>query len=114
LIVNQHGLATSGQENIARAFRCFQLSFHGVLFHAVFKISIFDGFVKSKKTPDYVIPEKAVIRLSPAVAEILDLGFRRGDDFLRDHQICSSSKNATVLTLETAFRVLRVNVLACA
>jgi hypothetical protein len=41
-------------------------------------IGIFDGFVKSQKTPFSVIPAKAGIQEQQGV---LDPGFRRGDDF---------------------------------
>jgi len=48
--------------------------------------SILDGLVKSKNYIEFVIPAKAGIQL---FQDILDPGFRRGDDprdFLRDHQ----------------------------
>ena len=54
-----------------------------------------DGLVKSLKTPFSVIPRtlqrdlrqaKAGIQSFQAVTDRLDPGFRRGDDFLRDHQ----------------------------
>ena len=47
----------------------------------------FDVLVKSPFCPIFVIPAKAGIQL---FQDILDPGFRRGDDprdFLRDHQI---------------------------
>ena len=51
-----------------------------------FVFSNFDGFVKSPKTPFFVIPAEAGIQCFEA---LLDPGFRRGDgfgDFLRVHQ----------------------------
>jgi len=45
-----------------------------------------DGFVKSRKTSFPVIPAKAEIQLYQMLAACLDPGFRRGDDFLRNHQ----------------------------
>jgi len=47
----------------------------------------FDGFVKSRNSIEFVIPAKAGIQL---FQDVLDPGFRRGDDprdFLRDHPI---------------------------
>jgi len=46
-----------------------------------------DGFVKSQKTPFPVIPAEAGIQFFQLVTAFLDPGFRRGDDFLRVHQI---------------------------
>ncbi|MCX5912325.1 MAG: hypothetical protein NTV04_10380 [Deltaproteobacteria bacterium] len=46
-----------------------------------------DGFVKILKLPIFVIPAKAGIQL---FQDVLDPGFRRGDDpsdFLRDHHL---------------------------
>jgi hypothetical protein len=45
-----------------------------------------DELVKSRKTPFFVIPAKAEIQLFQLVAEFLDSGFHRSDDFLRNHQ----------------------------
>jgi len=45
-----------------------------------------DGVVKSRKCPLPVIPVKTGIQYFQAVAEHLDPGFHRGDDFLRVHQ----------------------------
>jgi hypothetical protein len=45
-----------------------------------------DELVKSRKTPFFVIPAKAGIQLFQLVAEFLDSGFHRSDDFLRDRQ----------------------------
>jgi hypothetical protein len=45
-----------------------------------------DGFVKSPKIPFTVIPAKAGIQSFQAVADHLDSGFHRNDDFLRVHQ----------------------------
>ena len=45
-----------------------------------------DAFVKSPKIPFSVIPAKAGIQSFPAVADHLDSGFHRSDDFLRFHQ----------------------------
>jgi len=47
-----------------------------------------DGFVKSPKIPFSVIPAKAGIQSFQAVADYLDFGFHRSDDFLRDPQDC--------------------------
>ena len=47
----------------------------------------FDGFVKSPKIPFSVIPAKAGIQFFQAVADHLDSGFHRSDDFLRDCQL---------------------------
>jgi len=48
-----------------------------------------DGLVKSPKIPFSVIPAKAGIQSFQAVADHLDSGFHRSDDFLRDRQNCS-------------------------
>jgi hypothetical protein len=45
-----------------------------------------DELVKSRKTPFFVIPAKAGIQFFQVVAEFLDSGFHRSDDFLRNHQ----------------------------
>jgi hypothetical protein len=45
-----------------------------------------DGPVKSRKTPFFVIPAKAGIQFFQLVTELLDSGFHRSDDFLRNHQ----------------------------
>ena len=45
-----------------------------------------DGPVKSQKTIFYVIPAKAGIQYLQIVKDLLDSGFRRSDDFLRDNQ----------------------------
>ena len=42
-----------------------------------------DGLVKSPKIPFSVIPAKAGIQSFQAVADHLDSGFHRSDDFLR-------------------------------
>ena len=47
----------------------------------------FDELVKSPKTPFSVIPAKAGIQSFQAVADHLDSGFHRSDDFLQMHQI---------------------------
>ena len=52
----------------------------------VFRLLIFDGFVKSPFCPIFVIPAKAGIQL---IQIVLDSCLRRSDgfsDFLRDHQ----------------------------
>jgi hypothetical protein len=41
----------------------------------------FDGLVKSRKMPFSVIPAKAGIQSFQAVADHLDSGFHRSDDF---------------------------------
>ena len=53
-----------------------------------FKVPWFkvDELVKSRKTPFFVIPAKAGIQFFQLVAEFLDSGFHRSDDFLRNHQ----------------------------
>ena len=45
-----------------------------------------DELVKSRKTPFFVIPAKAGIQFFQLVTELLDSGFHRSDDFLRDRQ----------------------------
>jgi len=47
-----------------------------------------DELVKSRKTPFFVIPAKAGIQFFQLVTELLDSGFHRSDDFLRNHQYC--------------------------
>jgi hypothetical protein len=56
----------------------------------------FDGFVKSPKIPFSVIPEKAGIQSFQAVANHLDSGFHRSDDFLRVRQLWALSFELTV------------------
>ena len=51
-------------------------------------ITKIDEFVKSRKTPFFVIPAKAGIQFFQLVTEFLDSGFHRSDDFLRDRQPC--------------------------
>ena len=46
----------------------------------------FDGPVKSRKIPLFVIPAEAGIQLYQMVTACLDSGFHRSDDFLRDRQ----------------------------
>ena len=46
----------------------------------------FDELVKSLKILFPVIPAKAGIQFFQAVADHLDFGFHRSDDFLRVHQ----------------------------
>jgi len=46
-----------------------------------------DGLVKSQKAPVFVIPAKAGIQCFQKLMNDLDPGFRRGDDFLRAHQL---------------------------
>jgi hypothetical protein len=48
--------------------------------------SSFDELVKSYKIPFSVIPAKAGIQSFQELAEYLDSGFHRSDDFLRVHQ----------------------------
>jgi hypothetical protein len=50
------------------------------------KYNNIDEFVKSRKSPFFVIPAKAGIQSFQAVTEGLDSGFHRSDDFLRDRQ----------------------------
>ena len=50
------------------------------------EVTLVDGLVKSPITEEFVIPAKAGIQL---IQDVLDPGFRRGDDgrdFLRVHQ----------------------------
>ena len=51
------------------------------------KFFIFDGLVKSRKIPFFVIPAKAGIQCFQKLMTDLGPGFRRGDDFLRMHHI---------------------------
>ncbi len=51
---------------------------------SLFKLA---GLVKSQKIPFPVIPAKAGIQCFQAVADHLESGFHRSDDFLRIHQI---------------------------
>jgi hypothetical protein len=52
---------------------------------ALFPLKL-DDFVKSRKTPFFVIPAKAGIQSIQGLTKALDSGFHRSDDFLRDHQ----------------------------
>ena len=54
------------------------------LLYIVYK---FDELVKSSTTTITVIPAKAGIQFFQVVADHLDSGFRRSDDFLQSHQI---------------------------
>ena len=54
-------------------------------FFIKFKEIIIDELVKSQKTVFFVIPAKAGIQSFKAVKGDLDSGFRRSDDFLREH-----------------------------
>jgi len=47
----------------------------------------YDDFVKSRKTPFFVIPAEAGIQSFQVVTDGLDSGFHRSDDFLRVHQL---------------------------
>jgi len=51
-----------------------------------------DGFVKSRKTPFFVIPAQAGIQFFQLVTEFLDSGFHRSDDFLRDRQVYMTNR----------------------
>jgi hypothetical protein len=53
----------------------------------------FDELVKSHRAPFAVIPAKAGIQYLRAVANHLDSGFRRSDDFLRTCQILRTGKS---------------------
>jgi len=55
-------------------------------FNEIYSQIKIDGFVKSPKIPFSVIPAKAGIQSFQAVADHLDSGFHRSDDFLRDRQ----------------------------
>jgi len=46
-----------------------------------------DDFVKSRKTPFFVILAKAGIQSIQGLTKALDSGFHRSDDFLRVHQL---------------------------
>jgi hypothetical protein len=48
--------------------------------------SRFDGLVKSRKAPFFVIPAEAGIQSIQVAIRALDSGFHRSDDFLRVHQ----------------------------
>ena len=48
-----------------------------------------DGFVKSRKTPFFVVPAEAGIQSFQMVTDGLDSGFHRSDDFLRSRQLCT-------------------------
>ena len=54
--------------------------------------AIIDVFVKSRKFTNNVIPAKAGIQEYMVVTKALDPGFRRGDDFLRDHHCSRKEK----------------------
>jgi len=45
-----------------------------------------DELVKSRKIPFFVIPAKTGSLFFQLVTELLDSGFHRSDDFLRNHQ----------------------------
>jgi len=49
--------------------------------------SMFNGFVKSRKTALAVIPAKAGIQSIRALTKALDSGFHRSDGFLRIHHV---------------------------
>ena len=55
-------------------------------------LSLYDEIVKSLKFRFSVIPAKAGIQFFQIVINSLDSGFRRSDDFLRDHQYTILSK----------------------
>ena len=55
-------------------------------FETFYEIVKVDGLVKSRKVLFSVIPAKAGIQCFQKLMTVLDPGFRRGDDFLRDHQ----------------------------
>jgi len=57
--------------------------------------SILDGLVKSRKMPFPVTPAKAGIQCFKELMTDLDPGFRRGDDFLRNHQDCQQCNNVS-------------------
>jgi hypothetical protein len=59
----------------------------------VFSKNIFDKLVKSHKIPFSVIPAKAGIQSFQALAEHLDSGFRRSDDFLRVYHFLNVKKD---------------------
>jgi hypothetical protein len=63
-----------------------------------------DEFVKSRKTPFFVIPAKAGIQSFWGLAKPLDPGFHRGDDFLRTHQ-CSKQKPSGLEFWSFEFRI---------
>jgi len=46
----------------------------------------FNEFLNIQKTSFFVTPAKAEIQCFQKLMTDLDPGFRRGDDFLRDHQ----------------------------
>ena len=60
---------------------------HLAYFHSTYEAKFYE-LVKSRKTPFFVIPAKAGIQFFQLVTELLDSGFHRSDDFLRNHQ-CS-------------------------
>ena len=59
--------------------------------HEFIEMTNFDELAKSPKIPFSVIPAKAGIQSFQAVADHLDSGFHRSDDFLRVHQVCGVS-----------------------
>ena len=56
-------------------------------FGGVLKVLRFDGPVKSREAPFFVIPAEAGIQSFQMVTAGLDSGFHRSEDFLRDRQI---------------------------
>jgi hypothetical protein len=63
--------------------------------HSPLLCSVFGEFVKSHRAPFAVIPAKAGIPYLRAVANHLDSGFRRSEDFLRTRlYLRCSKKNA--------------------
>jgi len=54
---------------------------------------IFDGLVKSRKVPFFVIPAEAGIQSIQALTKALDSGFHRSDDFLRVHHLLIIAKS---------------------
>ncbi len=75
------------REKVARNIKIFQNNG---------KITIFDGLVESQKAAFSAIPAKAGIQ---SFQDVLDPGFRRGDDprdFLRDHHISWSLEKPTI------------------
>ncbi len=59
-----------------------------------------DDFVKSRKTPFFVIPAKAGIQSIQGLMKALDSGFHRSDDFLRVHHVVF---NEIFLTMDLYF-----------
>jgi len=52
----------------------------------------FDGFVKSRILPLFVIPMKMGIQYFQTVTQFMDSRLRGNDDFLRVHQLCLEVK----------------------